>query len=134
MEGQPEEYARQLVFSLTDPCHGLYMHRMDGKEHRGKKGSVDMESPKQAVEKGRVERLKKDVRGVVSRGRTAPQMVLDPEGCENNWIILRAAARVEPDLPKSVQGAKRRILGDIAIVIPDIARVQEGRVAKDGQS
>src|SRR5207248_7124071 len=61
----------------------------------------------------------KDVDLVISARLAVPELVFDPEGRENEGVILRRMCGVQPDFRQAMRGTQVRVEGDVVVVVPD---------------
>ena len=60
-----------------------------------------------------------------------PQMIIHPETCERQRVILRRGPRRKPDLPQSCPIVQGRILRYISIIVPDETAAQCGEIGQE---
>jgi hypothetical protein len=129
--GSQVEDARQDVLSLGDPGHGFDVDGMNSEDGGGQPRPRDAKSTEDEPQKNGTGRVQQHVDGVVAEGVEPPEVVLDPEGGEDQRIVLRRGTRLGPDLLQAGGRAEQAVLGHIRVVIPDEPGAQGRNVGYD---
>ncbi len=105
---------------------------MDGENHRGHESGRNLEPQQQPPEQQRAAEMQQKIIHVISQRARGPEVILDPEGGVRQGIILRLGfERLEPDSLQTGRGAELKVLLDIAIVVPDEAVFQDGKIGRN---
>src|SRR6476620_5532572 len=77
------------------------------------------QTPKHAPEQKRIAGMQHHVDDVVPRRPQLPELILYPERCKCQWIVLRVDLRVKPDLLETRQCVEKDIFLHIEFIIPN---------------
>ena len=131
VEGGEIEEAREHVLPLRDPRDRLRLDGVEREDRRREPRPRDAEPPEQQPEEHRAGRVQQDVGDVESEGVEAPEVILEPEGREDQGIILGKRRGLEPDASQAFQIPQRRVPCDVRIVVPDEAALERGYVGDE---
>ena len=119
---QEEEESGLDVLQLGDPGHGFDVDRVEGPDHRGQPCRGYSQLAQEEIDHHRVGGMKQDVHQVIRQRMQSPELALDPEGCQGQWIISADGQRC-PNHRQAMAGGHDRVGGQETVVVPDEAGV-----------
>ena len=76
--------------------------------------------------------MQQDVDQVISRGVVAPEVIFNPVGRVDHWVVLRGRADFAPYLLQTLRAAQRLIFENVIIIVPDVATLASWQVDGKG--
>src|SRR5258706_14167088 len=91
---------------------------MQGKDGRRQPGAGHLQLMQYPKKQKRTSSVQKDVDQVVTQGRIAPKLVLQPKHAEDQWIILLRCAGLAPHAHQPFQRTQVRPR-EVLVIVPD---------------
>jgi len=102
---------------------------MQGEEGGRQPGSRHWQSLQDHPHQGGVEAVQQNVHEMIAQRVQSPELMLQPERGINQRKILRLGVGGKPDFMQTVGIRQHWIIGDVFVIIPDVAAPQGGQIS-----
>ena len=112
------QHHRQRVLALGHPRNRLDAHRVKRKQRGRRPRPGKPEAAQQRGEQQRRRRMKQHVHEVEAERMQPPQLLLQPEGGEDERVVLLVGLRLGPDELEGIRPVEHPVLGQVGVVVP----------------